>query len=99
MHFIVTGFDGTDENALSRRMAVREAHLAGTAKMRLAGTLLFGAAILDDAGKMIGSSLVVDFPTRQDVDAWLKEEAYVRGNVWRSIDVRPCKISTGLPKS
>jgi hypothetical protein len=99
MHFIVTGFDGTDEDALSRRMAVRESHLAGTAKMREAGTLLFGAAILDDAGKMIGSSLVVAFPTRQDVDAWLKEEAYVVGDVWRSIDVRPCKISTGLPKT
>ncbi len=99
MHFIVTGMDGTDKDALSRRMAVREAHLAGTAKMREAGTLLFGAAILDDTGTMIGSSLVVEFPSRQDVDTWLKQEAYVTGDVWRNIDVRPCRISTGLPKN
>jgi hypothetical protein len=48
MQFLVVGYDGTDENALSRRMAVREAHVALGDKMRAAGQTICGAAILDD---------------------------------------------------
>jgi GNAT superfamily N-acetyltransferase len=63
------------------------------------GSMLYGGALLDDQEKMIGSVLVLDFPTRQELDAWLKIEPYVLGDVWRRIDVQPFRVGpsfTGL---
>jgi len=41
---------------------------------------------------MIGSVLIVDFPSRDALDEWLKVEPYVIGNVWDKIQVKPCKV-------
>ena len=92
MQFLVVGYDGTDDGALKRRMAVREAHIALGDKMRDAGKMLYGVAILDDSAKMIGSALVCDFNSRHELDQWLKEEPYVTGDVWRKIEVHNCKV-------
>lgn len=92
MQFLVIGYDGTDDKAPERRLAVREAHLAGVTKMKEEGKAIFGVAILNEREQMIGSSLVVDFPTRADVDAWLKTEPYVTGGVWKKIEVLPARI-------
>ncbi len=92
MQFLVIGYDGTDEKAPERRLAVREAHLAGVTKMKEEGKAIFGVAILNDREQMIGSSLVVDFPTRADVDAWLKTEPYVTGGVWKKIEVLSARV-------
>ena len=92
MQFLVIGYDGTDEKAPERRMAVREAHLAGVTKMKEEGKAVFGVAILNDREQMIGSALVVDFPARADVDAWLKTEPYVTGGVWQKIEVLPARV-------
>ncbi len=92
MQFLVIGYDGTDEKALERRLAVRAAHIALGDKLRDAGKMLYGAAILDDSEKMIGSILVCQFESRQELDQWLKEEPYVTGQVWQEIEVKPCKV-------
>ncbi len=92
MQFLVIGYDGTDDQAAERRLAVREAHLAGVTKMKEEGKAVFGVAILNAREQMIGSVLVVDFPTRADVDAWLKTEPYVVGDVWRKIEVVPARV-------
>jgi hypothetical protein len=92
MQFLVIAYDGTDDKALERRMAAREPHLAGIVKMKEAGTAVYGVAILNDREQMIGSVLVVDFPSRADVDAWLKSEPYVVGDVWRKIEVLPARV-------
>lgn len=98
MQYLVLGYDGTDEDALSRRMAVREAHIALGDKMRAAGQMICGAAILDDADKMIGSVLICDFESRADLDKWLESEPYVTGNVWQKIDVQPCRVGPSFLK-
>ena len=92
MQFLVIGYDGTDDKAPERRLAVREAHLAGVTKMKEEGKAVYGVAILNDREQMIGSALVVDFPTRADVDARLKSEPYVVGDVWRKIEVLPARV-------
>jgi uncharacterized protein YciI len=92
MQFLGIGYDGTDDQAAERRLAVREAHLAGVTKMKEEGKAVFGVAILNAREQMIGSVLVVDFPTRADVDAWLKTEPYVVGDVWRKIEVVPARV-------
>ena len=92
MQFLVIAYDGTDHKAPERRMAAREAHLAGIVKMKEAGTAVYGVAMLNDRDQMIGSVLIVDFPSRADVDAWLKSEPYVVGDVWRKIEVLPARV-------
>lgn len=82
MKFILIAHDHTDDGALDRRMAARAAHIAECDASVAKGTLLFGAALLDDAGKMKGSTMVFDFPDRAAFDAWLETEPYITGNVW-----------------
>ena len=92
MQFLVIGYDGTDDQALSRRMTAREAHLAGVMKMKEEGKAIFGTAILDDQGIMIGSVMVMDFSSREELDAWLNIEPYVTQKVWLRIEVLPTQV-------
>lgn len=93
MQFLITGYDGTDEKALERRLAAREDHLKLAEKLFKEEKLLYGGAILDDNDKMIGSCVVADFESREAVDEYLKSEPYVLGNVWQKIEVKPYKVA------
>lgn len=92
MQFVVTALDFTDPEALTRRMAQREAHLACVQAMIADGSFLSGGAILDDDGVMIGSTLHLQFPDRATLDARLQQDPYVSGRVWEQIDVRQVKL-------
>jgi uncharacterized protein YciI len=92
MQFLVIAYDGTDDKALERRMASREAHLAGIQRMIAEGKALYGVAILNDREQMAGSVMVVEYASRAEVDAWLKSEPYVTGDVWRKIEVSPARV-------
>jgi uncharacterized protein YciI len=92
MQFLVLGYDGDDPGALDRRLAVREDHLALGDKLTARGEMLVGFAMLDDDGRMKGSALVVDMADRAAVDAYLAIEPYVTGDVWRRVEVTPCKV-------
>jgi uncharacterized protein YciI len=92
MPFLILGYDGNDEEALSRRMAVRADHIKLGDNMRDEGKVLYGVAMLDDNKKMIGSVYVVNMETREEVDKWLEIEPYVTGDVWRKIEVMPCAV-------
>ena len=92
MEFLITAYDGKDEAGIERRMAARAEHLKLGSQMINEGKLLYAAAILDDQEKMIGSSMVLNFSDRKELDAWLKIEPYVTGNVWQTIDVRQCRV-------
>jgi uncharacterized protein YciI len=98
MQFVLICHDGTDEKALERRMNARSAHIAlGDAAVKR-GEQLLGVAMLNEAGAMFGSVMVVDFPSRKELDKWLKSEPYVTGNVWQDIEVIPCKIGPSFEK-
>lgn len=90
--FIVIGRDGKDEGAMDRRLAARAAHLQTCADSVASGNQLIGAAMMDDAGGMNGSVMIMNFPDRAALDEWLKREPYVSGKVWESVDVIPCKV-------
>ncbi len=94
MQFIVTAYDGTDEDALGRRLKAREEHLQSVERRFKEGQHLYGAALLDDEGKMIGSLMIVDYPSREELDNWLKVEPYVLGNVWQKIEIQPCRVAS-----
>jgi uncharacterized protein len=91
MQFLLMAFDGTDSQASERRARARDRHLAQCDAMVADGRLLFGTAILDEAGQMVGSMLVTEFPTRGDLDEWLRGEPYVTDDVWADIRIHPCR--------
>jgi uncharacterized protein YciI len=98
MQFIVIAYDGKDEEAPQRRLAARESHIALGDKMRDEGSLLYAVAILDDDGGMIGSVMVVQFASTQELEAWLGEEPYVRGDVWKKIEMLPARVGPSFSK-
>jgi len=98
MQFLITAFDGTDSEALSRRLAVRAAHIELGNKYRVKGNHLYAAAILNETAQMIGSVMIVEFNSRAELDSWLAEEPYVTGNVWQKIDIKPCKVAPSFCK-
>ncbi len=93
MQFLLVAFDGEDAGALDRRMKVREGHLSKVEIMKKSGEFLFGGAILDDNGKMIGSMILYEFPDRRTLDERLKDEPYITNGVWKKIDIRPFRLA------
>jgi len=97
MQFMVTALDFTDTGALERRMTNREAHLAGARNLIAQGQFISGGAILDDSGKMIGSTLHLDFPDRASLDACLAADPYVSGKVWDKVEIRQVRLVPVTP--
>jgi uncharacterized protein len=95
MQFLVIAKDGTDEGALDRRLRTRPAHLAGIGPLVESRSVLVGGAILSEAGDMVGSVLLVEFPGREDVDAWLARDPYVTDGVWDEVEVHPFRTAVG----
>jgi len=93
MQFLLTAYDGTDPGAPERRLKVRSDHLHKIAGLKKSGEFLFGGAILDDTGKMIGSMIVYEFPDRKSLDERLKEEPYITAGVWKKIEIHPFRLA------
>lgn len=92
MQFVVIGKDGDDPGAMERRLTAREAHLKFGDEMEAAGNRWYGAAILDENGKMTGSMAVMDFPSEKDIEEWLAHEPYITGDVWRTVEIYRCNV-------
>ena len=96
--FLVLAYDGTDTGAAERRRAARPGHFEGIKPMVEKGEIVFGGAILDEAGKMIGSAVFLEFPSRRELDAWLDREPYVQQRVWQKIEVKPVRVAVANGK-
>lgn len=88
MQFIVKAYDGA--NMLEKRMEVRPQHLEGMQK--LGSHVICAGGLLDDAGKMKGSVLILDFAERAELDAYLENEPYVKAHVWEKIEVESLNV-------
>jgi uncharacterized protein YciI len=97
VQFMVIGSDGTDDGARERRMAAREDHLKSAKELYGRGALLYAAGILDDDGRLVGSMMICDFPSREDLEEqWLKKEPYITGGVWKDIGVKRVQVAPFL---
>ncbi|MEO0043292.1 MAG: hypothetical protein RL329_2740 [Bacteroidota bacterium] len=79
--------DGTDEGALDRRLAARQSHFDGIQILKDQGNFVLGGALVDDAGKMIGSTIILQFETPADLQKWLDHEPYNTQGVWQSVEI------------
>ena len=88
MQFLVKAYDG--EGKLNKRMEVRLRHLEG---MKARGKqVIVAGGLLDNAGRMKGSALVMEFPDRIALDAYLASEPYVVEGVWQKIEVETMNV-------
>lgn len=87
MQFALICRDGPD--AGDARLAARAEHLEGIRAMKARHEIIDGGAILNDSGDMIGSIVLCQFPDREALDAYLRDEAYVRQGVWQDVEVLP----------
>jgi uncharacterized protein len=88
MQYLVTAYDYTDAGALDRRLANREAHMKAIEPLVRSGNFLSGGAILNNEGKMVGSTIHVSFETRELLDSWIASDPYKLGKVWEKIDIQ-----------
>ena len=88
MQFIIKAYDG--EGMLAKRMEVRPRHLEGM--KALGKQVICAGGLLDDAGRMKGSALVMEFPDRAALDAYLAAEPYVTEGVWQRIEVEVMNV-------
>jgi uncharacterized protein YciI len=95
-HTVIVAWDGTDEDAPARRMAAREGHLARVRPHAESGLLGFGGAILGEGGRMAGSIAVIAAPDDDAARAWMADDPYVTGDVWRDITLYGTRFA-GLP--
>ena len=94
--YVIHAFDGTDSEALSRRLAVRPAHFENMSSFKAAGNFILGGAMLDESGQMVGSTVVMQFESDADFQAYLDSEPYVQSKVWVDIKIYPFKTATVL---
>lgn len=92
MQYVITALDYTDDQTLNRRLDCREQHLQNVKQMINNGTFLSGGAMLNADGKMIGSTLHVEFETRDQLENWLASDVYTTNKVWEKIDIQECKL-------
>lgn len=90
--FLVIAYDATDGEAEKRRAAVRPAHLVAIDPLIADGRVFCAATLLDDDGRVIGSTLIVDMSDRAAVDAWLDQEPFRQRGVWQRVEVRPIRV-------
>ncbi len=94
MQYLIIAYD--NDNALDKRLASREAHIEGARKLMAQGKIVNAGALIEDE-KMVGSTLLVDFDTDDELDEWLESEPYVVNGVWNmeEFQIVPIKL---LPK-
>lgn len=80
-------------NALDVRLGAREAHLAYV-RERLDQVKLAGP-LLDDAGGMAGSLLILEVADRAAAEAFNAADPYTLAGLWGSVDIRAFKASIG----
>ncbi|KAF9430667.1 hypothetical protein BGZ94_005097 [Podila epigama] len=94
--FFVIARDYKDADAINRRQSVRPKHLEGAKALRESGHLQLGGALLTDHtenGKMIGSIMVFEAESQEEVVKILEKDEYVTGKVWENYQVIPFRAA------
>ena len=89
MKVVIRAIDG--EGKLEKRMEVRPLHFEGMDRMK--EHLVCAGGLLDDAGNLKGSLLVMDFQNRQELDEYLAHEIYVVEHVWEQISIDQMNVA------
>ena len=89
--FVVSCTD--HEGTVVTRLATRPQHIARLQQLNDEGRLIVAGAMPKDPSNpqagFYGSTIIVDFETREALDTWLQEEPFLKEGVYSHIDVKP----------
>ena len=89
--FVVSCTD--HEGTVEKRLATRPQHIARLQQLNDEGRLIVAGAMPKDPSNpqagFHGSTIIVDFETREALDTWLQEEPFLKEGVYSHIDVKP----------
>lgn len=89
--FVVTCTD--QDGTVEKRLAVRPQHLARLEQLDAEGRLIVAGAMPKDPSNpqagFYGSTIIVDFDSREALEEWLQEEPFLKEGVYAHIDVKP----------
>ena len=89
-HFVLTATDRP--NALELRMATRQAHLD---YVRGSDLVKLGGPLLDAAGEMSGSMLVIEAADLAEAEAFAAADPYAVAGLFEKVELRPFKLTLG----
>lgn len=89
-HFVLTATD--KPNALELRMATRQAHLD---YVRGSDLVKLGGPLLDAAGEMSGSMLVLEAADLAAAEAFAAADPYAVAGLFEKVELRPFKLTLG----
>lgn len=78
--------------ALQTRLDNREAHLAYIAET---GVVEMAGPLLDEAGEMIGSLVIIEVETRADAEAWATNDPYAKAGLFAKTRIEAWKKVIG----
>ncbi|MGE8560555.1 MAG: YciI family protein [Acinetobacter sp.] len=89
--FVVSCTD--NEGTVEKRLATRPQHLERLQQLNDQGRLIVAGAMPKDPSNpqagFYGSTIIVDFESREALDAWLQDEPFLKEGVYSHIDVKP----------
>ncbi|NHC04960.1 hypothetical protein G9F31_14540 [Acinetobacter sp. 187] len=89
--FVITCTDAP--GTVEKRLATRPQHLARLEQLDAEGRVIVAGAMPIDRENpqhgFYGSTLILDFDTREELDAWLAEEPFLKEGIYSHIDVKP----------
>ncbi|MEN8293684.1 YciI family protein [Acinetobacter radioresistens] len=81
------------EGTVEKRLATRPQHIERLQKLNDEGRLIVAGAMpkypADPQAGFYGSTMIVDFDSREALDAWLEEEPFLKAGVYAHIDIKP----------
>lgn len=88
MQYLITAHDGPGK--LEERMSVRPAHLQNI--QTLADRVVCAGGILNEERQPVGSVLIMDFETEEQLREYLSKEPYIIEKVWDDVRVEPMNV-------
>ena len=94
MQYLIIAYD--NENALDKRMEARAAHLKSTQELMKSGKIITACALIEEE-QMVGSTLITNFDSNDEFEAWLAAEPYVQNDVWNMDEIQIVDVKV-MPK-
>ena len=97
-YFVLTCTD--HEDTLEKRLAIRPQHVERLQKLDDEGRLIAAGALPKDPNDpqagFLGSTIIVEFESREALDAWIQEEPFLKEGIYAKIEVKP--FNKAFPK-
>ena len=97
-YFVLTCTD--HEDSLEKRLAICPQHVERLQQLDDAGRLIAAGAHPKDPNDpqagFLGSTIIVEFDSREALDAWILDEPFLKHGIYASIEIKP--FNKAFPK-